>query len=275
MNERAAATSPALGADRFAISTLCWQRKPVQWGIARAAAMGFGWVDIGIIAGMTPIDVPQLAAEFDTLVPRWGEALTAHGVRVASFNARIAMDAGPGTARREADALCRAANALKAEAGVTLGNGPADDMQPTLDHLTPILEVFASYGQTLMVESHRHNWTERPEQTQRLLQALPGLKLTLDASHYIALGYAPADWEVLLPYVEHCHVRPAAPGSIYVKTDERDPRLDDWLRRMATSGYAGLFTFELIDDDGAYSEHETRRLSEALAEAGVVNLDRP
>jgi hypothetical protein len=40
------------------------------------------------------------------------------------------------------------------------------------------------------------------------------LRLTLDASHYVGQGYAPADWSALLPRVVAVQVRHCRPGEL-------------------------------------------------------------
>ena len=258
---------------RIGVSTLTWLSKPAEWGIRRAAEMGFRWVDIGIIQRMTGLGPARLADELDTTVARWDEALRETGIGVATFNANISLDTNEQDKRHQATALCEAAKRLNVQHGITLNNGPADNMTPTVAHLEPILEVFGAHHQTPMVESHRGNWTERPDQTMRLLEALPGLKVTLDAAHYIAMGFAPDDWQALLPHVRHCHVRPAARDTVYTRTDERAAAFDHWLGRMAAwaqSDDAGCLTYELIERKGIDADAETLYLHETLRRAGLI-----
>ena len=258
--------------ERIGISTLTWLSQPAEWGIRRAAALGFGWVDVGVIQPMTGLGPAQLADDFETIASRWEAALRETGVGAATFNANIPFDTEKREKQRQATALCEAAARLNVRHGVTLNNGPSDDMTPTVDHLAPILDVFDAHGQTLMVESHRHNWTETPAQAKQLLEALPGLKLTLDAAHFIALGYGPEDWAELLPAVRHCHVRPASRDAIYTTTDQRAAVFDAWLRNMTDADYTGCFTYELIEHQTIDAEAETRRLHTALSEAGIIAI---
>jgi len=240
-----------LSSGQFGISTLTWREQSPQWGIRRAGELGFACVDIGIIGGMATIDVPMLVDAPEQVLPPIEMALAETGVTVASFNARITA-ADEIDRRLQARALARAAQRLDVQAGVTLGHGGVDsELDAVLDDLRPVCEELHGVGVTPMVESHRGNFTQHVDQALALLEALPSLRFTLDASHYILQSLGPDDWAALLPYTAHCHLRSCRPGELIAAATDCSPLVGDWLAQLAAVGYRAAITYEIINDEAS------------------------
>ncbi len=99
-------------------------------------------------------------------------------------------------------------------------------------------------GLRLSVEAHLESVVEPPDRALALMEAVPGLQLTLDYSHFVALGYEPADVHPLLPHAGHFHARQARPG--YLQANHRDGVLDfpDIVSRLHAAGYEGDICLE-------------------------------
>jgi hypothetical protein len=81
-----------------------------------------------------------------------------------------------------------------------------------------------------------------------MLEQAPELEMTMDVAHFVALGAAPAEIDLLLARSRHVHVRGAAPGSLQapMKTSSVDyERLIDTLDGQA---YGGAITLEYAWD---------------------------
>lgn len=234
---------------RLGISTLTWKDQHPADGIRRAHALGLGAVDIGIIRDMTPVDVATLVDEPDRLLRPIEAALDETGIVVASFNARIKTD-DIAAVRAQATALAAAAKRLKVQAGVTLGHGRVDEpLEDVVAQLQPRCEALVEAGVTPMVESHRRNFTEHIDQAASLLGAIDGLRLTLDASHWISQGLRVEAWEHLLPHVAHCHLRACTNEQLVAPTVACSPEVIASIRSLAQHGYTGYCTMEIIGDE--------------------------
>ena len=78
------------------------------------------------------------------------------------------------------------------------------------------VEEAGRHGITFGVEPHVGSLTADPQAAAALAQAVPGLTLTVDYTHFIRLGMADAEVEPLLAYASHFHVRGAMPGRLQV-----------------------------------------------------------
>ncbi|MFW5845061.1 MAG: sugar phosphate isomerase/epimerase family protein [Planctomycetota bacterium] len=256
---------------QLGVSTLTWKSWPITDSIRRAHELGFTLVDLGLIKRMgTGIDPLMLIEDLDACLAPVEAALADTGIGVASFNARLHGDAT--TWRDQAEALARAARRLGVISGITLGNGPVDaGLHTVVEDLRMPCAVLQEHGITPMVESHRNQFTEDIGRTAALLEALPDLQLTLDASHYISQGLQPDDWEVLLPRVRHAHLRPCDAEQLCVPVTAEGPGTAAWLRRCADRGYTGTITHERMGPDPEENESETIAHRAALRAAGCLH----
>ena len=96
----------------------------------------------------------------------------------------------------------------------------------------------------LHIEPHFESVIETPERTVQLAEAVPGLGLTLDYSHFLAKGFSPDDVHPLLPRAKHFHARHAS--RYHLQTSHRETELDfaDIYRRLRAAGYAGDICLE-------------------------------
>jgi len=83
-----------------------------------------------------------------------------------------------------------------------------------------------------------------PERALALVQAVPGLQLTLDSSHFVAGGIPVERVHPLIPYAGHFHARQAAPGHLQRAHDCGVLDFGDILRRLAGAGYDGYLCVE-------------------------------
>lgn len=248
--------------DTIGISTLTWPERPLADAIRRAHELEFTSVDLGILQ-WSALHTPRLTADENAALAPIEAALEETGIRVASFNARLEGDRHE--QRAQAAALARAAQRLGVASGITLGHGKVDEpLAEVVAGLRETCAILADHGVTPMVESHRNNFTQHIDQALALLEALPQLGFTLDASHYISQGLQPADWEPLLSRTRHAHLRPCTDHELSVASAEAGPQTSAWLRQLAAHGYRGTLSFEVIRD-----ETETLAFRERLQEETV------
>lgn len=238
--------------NRLGIGTLTWASKPITEAIGHAAALGFAHVDLGLLNDWTEFGSVQLALDFDKYARPVKEALVRCGVSATSINANIKDAPGCPSPAEQADALGRAAAYFGCSAGITLPTlGVEDDVHEVARFLKPTMDAFRSYNIDLIVETHSGTTTERIDKTLSLVKALPGLKLTLDASHYIIRGYQPSEIAKLVPWTGHAHIRPCGTDgwdTIQIEAADCTPLMYTWLDEMEKAGYSGLYGFEVIEN---------------------------
>lgn len=110
--------------------------------------------------------------------------------------------------------------------------------------LTELVEIGRSAGLRVSVEAHLESVVEQPEQALALVEAVPGLQLTLDYSHFIAGGVPAERVHPLLPHAGHFHARQAAPGHLQRPHGQGTIDFGDIVRRLREQSYAGAICVE-------------------------------
>jgi sugar phosphate isomerase/epimerase len=115
--------------------------------------------------------------------------------------------------------------------------GPERSFDLAVEALKELVAVAHDASLRLSVEAHLESVAESPALAGRLCDEVPGLKLTLDYSHFVAGGHPVEDVHPLVRHAGHFHARQAAPGRL--QAGERDGVLDfgDIVGRLAEAGY--------------------------------------
>ena len=112
--------------------------------------------------------------------------------------------------------------------------------------LKPIVEEGQDAGIVITVEPHVHGVLESPADTLKLLERAPGLRLTLDPAHFIALGYVQREIEQLIPYAGHVHLRQARQGCLQSKMELGTINFPAFFAALRDAGYDGWMSAEYV-----------------------------
>ena len=101
--------------------------------------------------------------------------------------------------------------------GVTWAEDPAASWEVCVEELAWRVEEAETLGLELRIEAHAGSIAPLPEAAQRLCTDVPGLRLTLDVSHFELQSVTLDRMLTLVPLAGHLHVRAAKPGAIQVR----------------------------------------------------------
>jgi sugar phosphate isomerase/epimerase len=220
------------------------------------AALGFSAMDLGLFHGAA-LDKAAVLADPEGMA----RGLRASGVRAANvywlFGAGLAERAVTVPDARAANAadLDRVAR-FAAEMGagtifVLPGVSEPGVSQDALigraaESLRSLLPVAAAHGVQLTVEPHVGGILASPEATLRLLEKVPGLKLTLDYAHFVCIGFTQGQIDVLAPHAAHVHLRQARPGALQAKWGEGVLDFSAMVEVLRGAGYEGWLSVEYV-----------------------------
>ncbi len=105
------------------------------------------------------------------------------------------------------------------------------------------LERVAGSGLSFGVEAHVGSPFAAPEDAKALIDAVPGLTLTLDYTHFIRNGYAQEEVDPLLVIASHFHARGAKKGQLQVSMADNTIdylKIIENLKKIHYSGWIGL-----------------------------------
>jgi sugar phosphate isomerase/epimerase len=104
-------------------------------------------------------------------------------------------------------------------------------------------EVARDAGVLLVYEPHVQSILEDPSDVVTFARENSSVKLVIDYSHAVSLGYSKNDLDPLVQHAGHVHLRQAAPDKIQARWDEGAidfPALIDLLKSTAYQGYLTL-----------------------------------
>jgi sugar phosphate isomerase/epimerase len=158
--------------------------------------------------------------------------------------------------------MCRVAKPLTV-AVLTIQAAPrATPFDTEVQRLTALSSIAMREGLVLAVETHGQSLTSDPAEAVALCEAVPGLGLTLDPSHYIQGGYK--EWDAVYPYVQNVHLRDTgkAPGEFQVRIGQGEIDYSRVVNQLERHGYDRSLTVSILDryDNTFDVEVEVRKL---------------
>jgi len=115
--------------------------------------------------------------------------------------------------------------------------------------LAEMQSMAAGAGVVLTIEAHVHSYLESPSLTLELLNIVPGLRLTLDYTHFLCLGYRQEEIDVLAPYAAHVHLRQARAGVLQAPVEMGTLNFNAMLGVLRDANYSGFLALEYVHQD--------------------------
>jgi sugar phosphate isomerase/epimerase len=239
------------------------------WGfvgctVAEAAAitraLGLAYLDLGSTADF---DVPHIVQHDTQEVYRLNAIRRETGINFVDCFPQVSENGTPFTnnhpdiaIRQRYRALWQSffpiAAAIGLE-GITLspgrywpGESPRTSFDRAVDELRWAVAEGASHNLRVRIEPHIESVTWRPELVLEMVEAVPGLSLTLDHSHFIFHTLPYEQIAVMHPHGSHWHLRQARPGE--AQSRGRDGQIDfaRIIRDLRASHYDGGITLEYV-----------------------------
>lgn len=266
-----AAARPVLAAHHWSIFDL-----EVDAACAWAAENGYAGLDlaVGDFGAGPRIDIATLAADPGEC-DRLAAAAAGHSIMFTDLVAGVIWM--PGSTQADRDSARDLFAGLAAHAsrlgldGVTLlpgirGEADRDELFAlTAAELRRYVEIGAEHGLDVSIEAHVESVTDTPSRTIEMLEAVPGLTLTLDYSHFIHPGFRHDDIEPLNAYARHFHIRQAAPGRLAIDVHSGTIDHNRLVANLADLGYRGSFATEYVA-----SEWYDQNLVDTVAENALM-----
>ena len=171
-----------------------------------------------------------------------------HGFRDRPVNTPDPLTRAANTARFRAIVACArriGANGITLLPGVVWPElGEERSFELAVSALTELVPIGRDDGLRLSVEPHLESVAEAPVLAEQLCEAVPGLRLTLDYSHFVAGGHSAESVHPLVRQAGHFHARQAGPGRLQAGSKDGSLDFADIVGRLLGAGYAGDFCVE-------------------------------
>lgn len=155
------------------------------------------------------------------------------------------------------------------EAGAAAVSAAEFAFSRAAEALRAMHETARSSGLRLSIEPHLDSIAPTPAQALRLIEAVPGLTITLDWAE-LACQNIPLDEIVrLLPHTRHMHVRGAARGRLQTPLEKSALDLRRLIEVSLAAGYSGTIAVELMQLPPGVNRHGAQKVN-AIREAAAI-----
>ncbi len=250
---------------------------PLEEAIGTIARLGFRFVDLG---SGPHLDVNRAAAQPAAEAEKILQLLHKFSLELTDLYVLLPHINAPEPAKREGqlvlfERLLPFAQALGTP-GITVSPGivQKDGAEHSLARSVPaLLRMLTAAEDTelrISFEPHMDSVAQHPDQALLLLNAVPGLSLTLDYAHFVYQGIVWREVEPLMEHVAHVQIRQAKRSVLQIAHDKGTINLSQLVQDMYEAGYRGALTIEYMTTFGWHGmkkisiNHETVRTRDAL-----------
>lgn len=269
---------------------------PLDKALAFAADAGFTHVSVGANHAAAQVNPLEAAARPEPVGLRVRELAARHGLTLVElFICPVTVEPGravepndPDPAARAAmldvfEGLCRFAaeagfaNVMGVPGVARQGRSEADDFALAAETLGRMVGLAERAGVRFTVEAHSGSIVNEPARALRLLEAVPGLMLTLDYAHFIGAGIDAQAVRPLHPHAFHVHAKPSRPGKPVCPLAENATDFRAILTDLHAGGYAGVISTECFGDTATsdFLAHPATKAITLAAELHRVVDDLP
>jgi sugar phosphate isomerase/epimerase len=253
----------------IACSTLGFTKMKLGIAAEKIAELGFDYVDLAMFHNWAHIDPAHLANDPDGPEARAqgvASLFQLNGLQCVAVNASLSggyNDDKPTIEQnlREFDAIARFAQTARipviclSAGGIQQGVAIEQQIAKVAEHLKRLVDIASDMQVALTVETHSGSVAEEYDHALALVEAVPGLGLTWDPSHFIMKQLDVAASEKLLARAKHVHVRDAIAGSFQAPFGKGQLDLDWFAAALIRANYKGAVAIEYIDS------HEERDIT--------------
>jgi len=237
----------------------------LQWEqtLVLARELGVEAMDVGLFAGRSHLDIPEVFADLPRAARRVNEAFNANGLRIADvfgqpgtvFEESAVNHPEPSVRQAATEFFYRLleftlrcnGGHMSLLPGVHFPNESEEvSLRRSADELAWRVDAAAKVGVTLSVEAHLGSIIPNPQAAKRLLDMTPGLTLTLDYTHFTYQGIPDAAIEPLLAHTSHFHARGACAGKLQSSMAENTVDYEGVIRAMKKVNYRGFVVLEYV-----------------------------
>jgi len=248
--------------------------------LALVRILGIGAVDLGLFEGRSKLRPSQVFANTEKHGAEYKHLLDEHGLALADVFMQMDPDFSacainhPDAARRarardwfrhtlDFASLCECRHVTTLP-GVVFSDEPANDsFSRAVDELAWRCEEASTRGIVFSTEAHLGSIAPHPTDAIRLVEATPGLTLTLDYTHFVKQGVAEREIEPLVALAGHFHIRGGRVDRLQASFAENTIDYRRLIRLAREVEYTGYFVLEYVWIDWEHC-NEVDNLSETI-----------
>ena len=246
----------------IAASTECFSDLPLPEVFEKLTDLEFVNVEIAIHQSGRHLTPAQVAGDLEKAV---GLCRDTHRMNLASYSVEI--EATGEAYYEQFAACCRLAKATKV---VTLTVPSAELGTPfneEVERLRKLVSIATLESALVSIKSQVGRLSQDPDTVVVLCDNVPGLGVTLDPSHYICGPHAGRNYDQLMKYVHHVHLRDTSKEELLVRVGQGEidyGRLISQLRKANYNRALSVYITPMPEVDHFAELRKIRLLLESL-----------
>jgi sugar phosphate isomerase/epimerase len=265
---------------RFSCANFAFPLLERQQSFQLLHLLGFGYVDLGLLARSRHLSPSQLSAAPSEFTNRLKEELKNADLQVADLFLHIGVHPAD-SAANDPSVMVRAhgrdAFLRSIDLCVALGcrhltglpgvfhesTDPQQDLDLAAEEATWRTRACTQANIQYAIEPHIGSICQDVASTLSFLDTAEQLSLTLDYGHFIYAGHSSEEVHGLLPIASHIHARGGARGRLQTSVAESEIDFAGIMHRLQKLQYGGFITLEYVWDEWQ-SCNRTDNVSETI-----------
>ncbi|MGD0740023.1 MAG: sugar phosphate isomerase/epimerase [Terracidiphilus sp.] len=143
------------------------------------------------------------------------------------------------------------------------GIGEKNNLELAVEEIQWRQRLASNSGICYAIKPYVNSICSSVDQARALLDAIPGLTLTLDYGHFVFQKISSRQVHTLLPFASHVHMRGGAPRRLQAPVNESEIDFNGILRRLYKNRYRGYLAITYFRDVWKECDH-TDNVSETI-----------
>jgi len=156
--------------------------------------------------------------------------------------------------------VCRLAKATKVFTMVIRSSELGTPFNAEVERLRDLVEIATAEGITLGLKIEIGRMSEDVSTITVLCDNVPGLGVTLDPSHFICGPLKGGDYDQILKYVCHVHLRDTSKDQLQVRVGQGEIEYGRIVQQLAKEGYTRALCADIATDGDIDQDGELRKL---------------
>jgi sugar phosphate isomerase/epimerase len=249
---------------KAACSTTGFTKLPLEDALRNVRELGFDFVDLLMMENWAHINPSELVSDPVSKAKQVAKMLKTNSLTAVAINGNVSSPLNTSDPEhQEKNQSELEALAIFAEhIGIPIivlqpgridpDRGPENSRYASIDALRGMIKLAKKNGRELTIETHVNSVAEEYEDALKIVEAVPGLKIAYDPSHFVMKELDLAESEPLIDHTVHVHLRNAVAGNFQAAMDSGILDFDWVLGSLKRHNYGGYISIEYIDGRDDY-----------------------
>lgn len=180
-----------------------------------------------------------------------------HRLDIAALN----IDLAPGPQYYDHFAsCCKLAKAIKVVSLVLPCSELGTPFNEEIERLRKLVEIASLESAVVGLKTQIGRMTQDPDTAVVLCDNVKGLRLTLDPSHYIAGPHQGGNFEKVIKYVQHVHLRDSTKKNLHVRVGQGEIDYGKLIQQLTKVGYDRALSVDMLPIEGFDHRAEMRKM---------------